>query len=187
MGLLAEMFLAKAPGARIIHDQRVVWNTLDVVARADGQAVQSRTGHAFIKQAMRDHDSIYGGEMSAHHYFRDFCHCDSGMIPWLLIAELVSRKGALGDQVAARHAAFPSSGKIDFTLDDVPTAIGRVRSAYEPRARGIDETKGISLDMGTWRFNLRASDTEPVLRLNLETRGEDQQARVGEVRSALFG
>ena len=187
VGLLAEVFLAKSPGAKIIHDPRVVWNTLDVVARAGGQAVQSRTGHAFIKQAMRDHDAIYGGEMSAHHYFRDFCYCDSGMIPWLLIAELVSRKGALGDLVAARRAAFPSSGEINFTLDDVPAAIARVRRAYEPRARSIYETDGISLDMGSWRFNLRASNTEPVLRLNVETLGEDPHAWVGEVRSALVG
>ncbi len=172
VGLLSEVFLAKEPGATIIHDPRVIWNTLDVVAKGGGQTVPSRTGHAFMKQAMRDHEAVYGGEMSAHHYFRDFCHCDSGMIPWLMIAELVSRKDALRDLVAERRAAFPSSGEVNFTLDDVPAAVVRVRATFEPQAQGIDETDGLSLDMGTWRFNLRASNTEPVLRLNVETRGD---------------
>lgn len=172
VGLLSEVFLAKEPGAIIIHDPRVILNTLDVVARSDGQAVQSRTGHAFIKQAMRDHGAVYGGEMSAHHYFRDFRHCDSGMIPWLMIAELVSSKGALRDLVAERRAAFPSSGEINFVLYDMPAAMARVRGAFEPEAKGIDETDGLSLDMGAWRFNLRASNTEPVLRLNVETQGD---------------
>lgn len=189
VGLLSDVFLAKEPGATIIHDPRVVWNTLDVVERADGTAVQSRTGHAFIKQAMRDHGAIYGGEMSAHHYFRDFCHCDSGMIPWLMIAELVSRKGALRDLVAERRAAFPSSGEINFVLDDVPAAVAQVRAKFEPEAKGIDETDGLSLDMGAWRFNLRASNTEPVLRLNVETRGDAAllAERVARVRALVEG
>jgi phosphomannomutase len=148
-------------------------------------AVQSRTGHAFIKQSMRDHDAIYGGEMSAHHYFRDFCYCESGMIPWLLIAELVSREGALRDLVAVRRAAFPSSGEINFTLDDVPAAIARVRTAYEPTAHSIDEIDGISMDMGAWRFNLRASNTEPVLRLNVEAKGGEVQAHVNALAGLL--
>ncbi|MDD7971990.1 phosphomannomutase [Roseinatronobacter alkalisoli] len=186
VGLLSEVFLGREPGATIIHDPRVIWNTLNVVADAGGQAVQSRTGHAFIKQAMRDHGAVYGGEMSAHHYFRDFVHCDSGMIPWLMIAELVSRRGALRDLVAARRAAFPSSGEINFVLDDVLTAVARVRAAFEPEATGIDETDGLSLDLGDWRFNLRASNTEPVLRLNVETRGDaallaDKVARVSDM------
>lgn len=172
VGLMSEVFLAKEPGATIIHDPRVIWNTLDVVEPAGGKAMQSRTGHAFIKQAMRDNGAIYGGEMSAHHYFRDFCHCDSGMIPWLMIAELVSRKSALRDLVAELRVAFPSSGEINFVLDDVPAAVARVRAAFEREAKSIDETDGLSLDMGAWRFNLRASNTEPVLRLNVETRGD---------------
>ena len=172
VGLLAEVFLAREPGAAIIHDPRVIWNTQDVVARAGGRAVQARTGHAFVKQAMRDHGAVYGGEMSAHHYFRDFVHCDSGMIPWLVIAELVSRKGALADLVEARRAAFPSSGEINFHPADPRAAIARIRALYEPQARGVDETDGLSLDMGAWRFNLRMSNTEPVVRLNVETRGD---------------
>ena len=189
VGLLAEVFLSRHPGATIIHDPRVIWNTLDVVERAGGRAVQSRTGHAFIKQAMRDERAIYGGEMSAHHYFRDFVHCDSGMIPWLMIAELVSRKGALRDLVAERREAFPSSGEINFTLADVPAAVARVRAAFEPEARGVDETDGLSLDLGDWRFNLRASNTEPVLRLNVESRGQPDKlaARVERIESLLRG
>ena len=171
VGLLAQVFLAREPGARIIHDPRVIWNTLDVVARAGGKAVQARTGHAFIKQAMRDHGAVYGGEMSAHHYFRDFVHCDSGMIPFLVMAELVSRQGALADLLAARRDAFPSSGEINFRPANPGAAIARVRARFEPQALSVDEMDGISLDMGDWRFNLRASNTEPVVRLNMESRG----------------
>ena len=171
VGLLAEVFLSRTPGATIIHDPRVLWNTRDVVTRAGGQAVQSRTGHAYIKQAMRDTGAVYGGEMSAHHYFRAFCHCDSGIITWLLIAELVSRKGPLRDLVAQRRSAFPSSGEMSFTLADAQSVMDRIRATYMPSALEVDETDGISLDMGDWRFNLRASNTEPVMRLNAESRG----------------
>lgn len=172
VGLLAEAFLAKDPAATVIHDPRIIWNTQDIVSKAGGRAVQSRTGHAFIKQAMRDENAIYGGEMSAHHYFRDFVYCDSGMIPWLLVAELVSRHGPLADLVADRKAAFPSSGEINFTLDDPKAAIARVRAEFAPKARSIDEMDGSSFDLGEWRFNLRSSNTEPVVRLNVEAHGD---------------
>ena len=172
VGLLAEAFLAKDPGATIIHDPRIIWNTQDIVANAGGRAVQSRTGHAFIKQAMRDEGAVYGGEMSAHHYFRDFAYCDSGMIPWLLVAELVSRHGPLADLVAHRRAAFPSSGEINFTLDDPTAATARVRDAFAPIAQSIDEMDGVGFDLGNWRLNLRSSNTEPVVRLNVEARGD---------------
>ena len=182
VGLLAEAFLVKQPGATIIHDPRVIWNTLDVVARSGGTAVQSRTGHAFIKQAMRDTDAIYGGEMSAHHYFRDFAYCDSGMIPWLSIAELVSRKGALRDLVAARRAAFPSSGELNFTLADPKAAMARMRAEFAPQAQAIDEMDGLGVDLGTWRFNLRISNTEPVVRLNVEARNDAELVTEGVAR-----
>lgn len=185
VGLLAALFLKKEPGARIIHDPRVIWNTCDVIARAGGQAIQARTGHAFIKQAMRDHGALYGGEMSAHHYFRDFFHCDSGMIPFLLIAELVSRDGPLADLVAARKAAFPSSGEMNFTIADVAGAVARVEAAFAPQAIARDDTDGLSLDMGDWRLNLRASNTEPLLRLNIETRGSDPARHVEKVQAQL--
>lgn len=185
VGLLAEVFLAKEPGAKIIHDPRVIWNTQDVVTRAGGVAVQARTGHAFIKQFMRDHGAVYGGEMSAHHYFRDFVHCDSGMVPWLVMAELISRKGSLAALIAERRAAFPSSGEINFTLTDPKTAITRVRSLYEPHAKNLDETDGISLDMGDWRFNLRSSNTEPVVRLNMESRGSSLDDHLAQISALL--
>ncbi|PIE06592.1 MAG: phosphomannomutase [Rhodobacterales bacterium] len=173
VGLLAEAFLAKEPGAKIVHDPRVIWNTLDVVGRAGGEAVQSRTGHAFIKQVMRESGAVYGGEMSAHHYFRDFVACDSGMIPWLLVVELMGRRGAtLAELVDARRAAFPSSGEINFRVDDVPAAVARVEAAFAGKARARDDTDGLSLAFADWRFNLRASNTEPLLRLNVEARAD---------------
>lgn len=188
VGLLAEAFLVKEPGATIIHDPRVIWNTQDIVARAGGRAVQTRTGHAFIKQAMRDENAVYGGEMSAHHYFRDFVHCDSGMIPWLLVAELVSRKGRLSGLIEARRAAFPSSGEINFTLSDPKAAVARVRAEFAGQALAIDEMDGLGIDLGPWRFNLRSSNTEPVLRLNVEARGDAALVAQGVARlRALIG
>lgn len=189
VGLLAEAFLAKYPSATIIHDPRIIWNTQDLVAKAGGRAVQTRTGHAFIKQSMRDENAVYGGEMSAHHYFRDFVYCDSGMIPWLLVAELVSRHGPLADLVANRKTAFPSSGEINFTLADPKAAIARVRSEFESEAISIDEMDGLGFDMGDWRFNLRTSNTEPVVRLNVEARGDVELVAQGvqRVKRILLG
>lgn len=172
VGLLAEAFLLKEQGAAIVHDPRIIWNTQDIIAKNGGRAVQSKTGHAFIKQVMRDENAVYGGEMSAHHYFRDFVYCDSGMIPWLLVAELVSRNGLLADQVADRKARFPSSGEINFTLNDPAASLDRVSDAFRDEAIAIDQTDGISFDLGSWRFNLRSSNTEPVVRLNVEARGD---------------
>jgi phosphomannomutase len=172
VGLLASIFLEKEVGARIVHDPRVIWSTQDIVAQKGGIAVQSKTGHAFIKQTMRAHEAVYGGEMSAHHYFRDFAFCDSGMIPWLLIAELVSRsRRSLGDWVKDRFSAFPSSGEINFKVDDAGRAIENVLSAYRADARSLDETDGVSLEFDGWRFNLRRSNTEPLVRLNVEGKG----------------
>ena len=188
VGLLAEAFLAKEPGAKIVHDPRVVWNTLDVVSAAGGQAIQSRTGHAFIKQAMRETGAVYGGEMSAHHYFRDFVACDSGMIPWLLVVELMGRRGrTLAQMIDARRAAFPSSGEINFRVADVPAAIARVEAAFAPDALSRDDTDGLSLAFADWRLNLRASNTEPLLRLNVEARANPDlvATRVDQIRALL--
>ena len=172
VGLLAQAFLAKEPGATVIHDPRLIWNTQSVVARAGGRAVMAPTGHAFLKAAMRRTGAVYGGEMSAHHYFRDFMACDSGMIPWLLVAELVSRTGCtLRDLVAAMRAEFPSSGEINFRVSDVAAAMGAVAAVHAPLALGHSDLDGLSLDLGDWRFSLRASNTEPLLRLNVESRG----------------
>lgn len=172
VGLLAEVFLQHEPGATIIHDPRVVWNTQEIVARRGGRAIASRTGHAFLKAALRETGAVYGGEMSAHHYFRDFAACDSGMIPWLMVLELLSRRGeSLAQVLAERRARFPSSGEINFRLADPAAAVAAVRAAYVPQALAVEEIDGLGLAFADWRFNLRASNTEPLLRLNVEGRG----------------
>jgi phosphomannomutase len=173
VGLLAEAFLLKNPGAKIVHDPRLTWNTIDLVKQGGGKAIQSKTGHAFIKERMRSEDAVYGGEMSAHHYFRDFFYCDSGMIPWLLVMELISSSGKpLSALVSAMVKAYPSPGEINRKISDPAAAIERVRKYYESSAQVIDKTDGISMEFPQWRFNLRMSNTEPVVRLNLETRGD---------------
>lgn len=178
-GLLAEAMLKRHPGGAIVHDARVVWNLRDIADRAGGRAVQTRTGHNFMKAAMRQSGAVYGGELSAHHYFRDFMACDSGMIPWLLVASAVSGSGeSLRDLVAARRAAFPSSGELNFRVPDPATAIAAVRAALSGMAEEVDETDGLGLSFGDWRCNVRASNTEPLLRLNVEARGS--AARVEE-------
>ncbi|EPF2246541.1 phosphomannomutase CpsG, partial [Citrobacter werkmanii] len=156
-----------------IHDPRLSWNTVDVVTAAGGKPVMSKTGHAFIKERMRHEDAIYGGEMSAHHYFRDFAYCDSGMIPWLLVAELLCLKGqSLGELVCDRMAAYPASGEINSTLAEPTAAIARVEQYFSREALTVDRTDGISMSFVDWRFNLRSSNTEPVVRLNVESRGD---------------
>ncbi|WP_100657157.1 phosphomannomutase CpsG [Alteromonas flava] len=173
VGLLAEAFLAKQAGAKIIYDPRVYWNTEDIVTNAGGVPIKSKTGHAFIKERMRKEDAVYGGEMSAHHYFRDFAYCDSGMIPWLLVAELIATKGlSLSQQVAARIEAYPSSGEINSKLQDADAALARVVEHYQAQATFIDDTDGVGMEFGSWRFNLRQSNTEPVIRLNVEAKGD---------------
>jgi len=172
VGLLAETFLAKKPGEKIVHDPRLTWNTIDIVTSAGGIPIQNKTGHAFMKERMRSENAVYGGEMSAHHYFRDFAYCDSGMIPWLLIAELMSQKEQpLSAMLDERIALYPASGEINRRLDDPLAAIARSQKVYGPQAHSIDKTDGISMEFDAWRFNLRCSNTEPVLRLNVESRG----------------
>jgi phosphomannomutase len=173
VGLLARAALRDAPGATIVHDPRLVWNTIEVVRAAGGVPVVNKTGHAFIKERMRAEDAVYGGEMSAHHYFREFFYCDSGMLPWLLVIQEMARTGLkLSQMVAAMQAAFPASGEINRRLVDPDAALERLEARYGPGARGIDRTDGVSLDMGNWRFNLRKSNTEPVIRLNVESRAD---------------
>jgi phosphomannomutase/phosphomannomutase/phosphoglucomutase len=188
VGLLAEAFLQKHPGARIIHDPRLTWNTLDVVSRCGGQPIQSKTGHAFIKERMRKEDAIYGGEMSAHHYFRDFAYCDSGMIPWLLVIGLLSGAGKpLSSLVAEREAAYPCSGEIYYRVVDAKAAMRQAEEHFAAHHPVIDRTDGLSLEFTHWRFNLRASNTEPLLRLNVESRGDAAivAARVREIEGIL--
>lgn len=173
VGLLAQAFLRKQPGAHIIHDPRLTWNTIELVSEAGGIPVQSKTGHAFIKERMRKEDAVYGGEMSAHHYFRDFAYCDSGMLPWLLVAELMCQQNQpLSQMVAERQARFPISGEINVHLQDAHAAVQAVSAHYATSALHQDLTDGISLEFADWRFNLRSSNTEPVVRLNVESRGD---------------
>jgi phosphomannomutase len=189
VGLLASIFLDREQGGKIVHDPRVIWNTQDIIAEKDGVAVPSKTGHAFIKQTMRAHQAVYGGEMSAHHYFRDFAYCDSGMIPWLLVAELVSKSGrSLGDWVRERFEKFPSSGERNFTVANADLAIGAVLAEYQDGA-SLDDLDGVSLAFADWRFNLRKSNTEPLVRLNVETSGGAGgiEARVAAICEKLLG
>ncbi len=173
VGLLAEAFLRHNSDEKIVHDPRLTWNTIDIVESLGGEAVQSKTGHAFIKERMRLENAVYGGEMSAHHYFRDFAYCDSGMIPWLLVAELVSlRQQPLSTLVSERIERFPCSGEINRQLKDPKAAIAAVQRHFDSQSPQRDETDGLSLSFDDWRVNIRMSNTEPVLRLNVESRGD---------------
>ena len=173
VGLLAEVLLKKEPGAKIIHDPRLTWNTIDTVTQAGGIPVQSKTGHAFIKERMRAENAIYGGEMSAHHYFRDFAYCDNGNIPWLLVAALLSESGMpLSRLLAERQRKFPASGEINRKVSCIDDVLLAIEQRYAPDAEAIEKIDGISIEYAEWRFNLRGSNTEPVLRLNVESRGD---------------
>ena len=173
VGLLAQAMLDKKPGATIIYDPRLTWNTIDIIQTMGGRPVQSKTGHAFIKERMRLEQAAYGGEMSAHHYFQDFSYCDSGMIPWLLVADLMSKDGRpISKMIEDRVERYPVSGEINRTLSDPDAAIGRVEERYGSEALVVDRTDGVSMEFENWRFNVRKSNTEPLLRLNVESRGD---------------
>lgn len=190
VALLARAQLAKHPGAAIVHDPRVLWAVRDTIARAGGRSVLAPTGHVFLKAAMRREQAVYGGELSAHHYFRDFMACDSGMIPWLLIAGLLGQAGeGLGSMLAALRRDYPSSGEVNFAVPDPSAMLSRVYRALCPEAKGEDWTDGLSLDFGDWRLNLRASNTEPLLRLNVEARGDAGLVAdgVGRVSALIAG
>ncbi len=173
VGLLAQAFLLKQAGEKIVHDPRLVWNTLDIIEQYQGIAVQSKSGHAFIKDVMREHNAAYGGEMSAHHYFRDFAYCDSGMIPWLLAILVVSEtQQSLSSLVEGMIERFPCSGEINFKVEDTQKTIQKIFDHFADLNPAIDQTDGVSLDFGAWRLNVRASNTEPLLRLNIESRAD---------------
>jgi phosphomannomutase len=188
VGLLAQSFLEHEPGAKIIHDPRLTWNTIEIAKNHGGLAIQSKTGHAFIKERMRAEDAIYGGEMSAHHYFREFSYCDSGMIPWLLVIELMSKSGkSLAELVNERMAAFPASGEINTEIKDPPRLLEIIEQRYADKAVSIDHTDGLSMTFNDWRFNLRMSNTEPVVRLNVESRGDEalMNAKTAEILALM--
>ena len=185
VGLLAEAFLKQQGPARIVHDPRLTWNTVDIVQSLGGEAVQSKTGHAFIKERMRLENAVYGGEMSAHHYFRDFAYCDSGMIPWLLVAGLISSSGQpISKLVAERMAAYPCSGEINRTIENPVVVLTKIEAVYRDQAESVEHVDGLSMSMGEWRFNVRMSNTEPLVRLNVESRGD--QALMKEKTTELL-
>lgn len=188
VGLLAESFLRKSPGAKVVHDPRLTWNTLEIAQKHGGHAIQCKTGHAFIKERMRQEDAVYGGEMSAHHYFRDFAYCDSGMIPWLLVLEMICIRGKTMSQlVEERMAAFPASGEINKTIADPSALLAKVQARFEISAKAVDFTDGLSMSFDDWRFNLRMSNTEPVVRLNVESRGDKvlMEAKTAELLAMM--
>ena len=175
VGLLAAALLKGQPGGRVVHDPRLTWNTIDIVKAAGGEPVLSKSGHAFIKQRMREVDGVYGGEMSAHHYFRRFAYCDSGMIPWLLVTQILSESGQpLSALVDRRIGLYPVSVELNYRVPDAKATIAAIEARYAAQARGVDHTDGISYEFADWRFNLRTSNTEPLIRLNVEARGSAQ-------------
>lgn len=190
VGLLAQAILGRsAPGTPIVYDNRMTWATEAAIAAAGGRAVVSRTGHVFLKRALREHGAAYGGEMSAHHYFHAFYSCDSGMIPWLLIAQLVGEGDrSLSEHVASAQAAFPCSGEINFRLDNTAVALARVEAAFAGTGQRED-IDGVSYSFADWRFNVRLSNTEPLLRLNVETRGDPAllSEKTDELRALIEG
>jgi phosphomannomutase/phosphoglucomutase len=172
VGLLAQVLLRGCPGGKVVHDPRLTWNTLEMVRAGNGVPVLSKSGHAFIKQRMREVDGVYGGEMSAHHYFQRFAYCDSGMIPWLIVAQILSETGqTLSSLVGERIALFPVSGELNYPVPDAKAAIAAIEARYAPQAIVLDRVDGVSFEFEDWRFNLRSSNTEPLLRLNVEARG----------------
>ena len=190
VGLLAESILAKNPGGSVVHDPRLTWNTIEIVAAAGGKAVQSKSGHSFIKEKMRAVDGVYGGEMSAHHYFRDFSYADSGMIPWLMVAELMSSSGkSLSELVGERMAMYPASGEINRKVADAKATLQKLHEVYAPDALLVDDIDGYCFEFADWRFNIRMSNTEPVVRLNVESRADEavMREKTAEVLAILEG
>jgi phosphomannomutase len=173
VGLLGAALLKTNPNGLVVHDPRLTWNTIELVKEGGGKTVQSKSGHAFIKETMREVNAAYGGEMSAHHYFRDFGYCDSGMIPWLLLTQIMcSQNKTLAELVDERIEKFPVSGEINIKVANTEFVIGEVKDHFKNIQHKLDEMDGISMDFDTWRFNLRSSNTEPLLRLNVESRGD---------------
>lgn len=174
VGLIAETLLQQQPGEAVVYDPRLTWNTVDLIQQHGGRAIQSKSGHAFIKEVMREENAIYGGEMSAHHYFRDFAYCDNGFLPWLLIAQLISQSGKpLSSLVAERQAMYPVSGEINREIGDADAVLEAIEARYGLVANSVDRMDGLGFEFDNWRFNVRKSNTEPLVRLNVETRRDE--------------
>jgi len=178
VGLLAQAMLAQSAGETIVHDPRLTWNSIEMIKAHGGTPVQSVSGHAFMKETMREVNAVYGGEMSAHHFFRDFAYCDSGMIPWLLVTQIMCVGGkSLTELVGERQRKYPSSGEINRKVDDVQATIARIEAKYADQAKHLDHSDGLGVEFDEWRFNIRGSNTEPLIRLNVESRGDPDQVR----------
>ncbi len=176
VGLLAKSILKEHPGEKIVHDPRLVWNTIDIVTKAGGIPVESKSGHAFIKAKMREVNAIYGGEMSAHHYFRENYYSDSGMIPFLLILQLMTSENApLSELVGEMIKAYPCSGEINTRLENPQAKLEEIKEKYKDGK--VSYLDGVSVEYDNWRFNVRLSNTEPLIRLNVEARGDEALMR----------
>ncbi len=190
VGLLGEAMLKNNPGDKVVHDPRLTWNTIELVTKAGGEAIQSKAGHAFIKETMRKVNAVYGGEMSAHHFFRDFGYCDSGMVPWLLLTKMMSEQNkTLAQLVDERIEAYPVSGEINVTVDNPRSILTSLKQHYTGLQPRIDEIDGLGMDFGNWRFNVRPSNTEPLLRINVESRGDQElmEAKRDELLGLIEG
>ena len=191
VGMFAAILLASRPAndRRVIHDPTLVWDTEEQVRSAGGRPYRNRAGHSFIKQRMREEDAVYGGESSAHHYFREFLYCDSGMIPWILMAGILSAQGGgLADHTAERRRRYPTSGEINLPIgEDCAPLMQRLAGTYSAQGALVDHIDGLSVEFPDWRFNLRPSNTEPLLRLNLEARADPEllASKTAELQSAV--
>ena len=190
VGFLAQNFLSKNKGAGVVYDPRAIWNTIDIVESMGGKAYMCRSGHSYIKELMRKENAIYGGELSSHHYFRDFYYCDSGMIPWLMVLELMSLMNKkLSDLIKDRQAKYPVSGELNTKLANmnlVKDIMTRIENIYG-KDGAIVRVDGFGVDYDNWRFNLRSSATEPYIRLNVETKGDKKllQEKIDEMLAII--
>jgi phosphomannomutase len=183
--LFAESILAKEPGGKVIYDVRASWAVPEAIERAGGIALVNRVGHAYIKQRMREEGAVFGGEVSAHYYFRDFTQADSGVVPFLLMCDLISRRGKLSALLASLRSRYFITGEINTPVADVPSKLAELEARFGASGR-VSHLDGLSIQYDDWHFNVRPSNTEPLLRLNLEARSEaDMNARLDEVLGVI--
>lgn len=188
VSLLAQALLKANPQQKIVHDPRLYWATQQSVAQSGGIAVLSQTGHVYMKEKMRAENALYGGEISAHHYFRDFAYCDNGTIPWLLVAQLLSQQSVpLSSMVKQLQQQFPCSDEINFKVKDASAVMQHIQQHYQAELLTINLLDGLDLIFKDWRLSLRSSNTEPLLRLNIETRADRAllQQKITEVSTLI--
>ncbi|HOX10577.1 MAG TPA: phosphomannomutase/phosphoglucomutase [Candidatus Moranbacteria bacterium] len=183
--LLGKIFLERTPGATILHDPRLVWAIQDIAKENGGSDIMTKSGHAFIKERMRKENVVFGGEMSAHYYFKDYFFCDNGLIPFVMMLEFLSTEKKTLSEIMTEMFwnKYFVSGEINSEVSDVKTKISEAKSKYSPQAKNVDETDGVSIEFEDWRFNLRGSNTEPVIRLNVEAKTKE---RMEEKRDELL-